>query len=403
MPEFDPYSPSFLADPYPIYAGLPDVFTDGRWNLTFFRRYEDVSALLRDRRFGRDFHHRLSSEEVDAHLYERVYPPQWPHWTRYIRGSFIDLEPPRHTRIRRLVAKAFTRRQAEEFRPLVRALASRLLDEAVNRGGMEAIAYYATPIPIALIAELMGIPSGDQERLLDWSHRIVKVFDDNVSVEDGDAAERAVVEFAGYLTTLVGRRRTHPGNDLVSALIAAEEGGERLSEDELVATCMLTLNAGHEATVHAIGNALLALARHPGEYDRLRRFPSLAGPAAAELLRYDSPLQMFERWVLEDIDWNGWALRKGTKVGLLFGAANRDERRFPEPDRLDLGRVDNQHLAFGAGIHRCVGEPLAIVELEEAVAALAARVGRLALVGEEMPRLESLVFRGVRELRLTLD
>ena len=404
MPErlFDPYSPAFLADPYPVYDDLPDVFHDARWNLTFFRRYQDVSGLLKDRRLGRDFHHRLSTDQVDLELYLRTYPQEWPNWTKYIRGSFIDLEPPRHTRIRRLVAKAFTRRHAEEFRPLVEALASRLLDEAVARGGMEVIADYATPIPIALIAELMAIPRVDHDRLLDWSHLIVKVFDEKVTVEEGNAAEAAVVEFTGYLSEVIEQRRHRPGNDLVSSLITSEEDGDRLALDDLVATCILTLNAGHEATVHAIGNALLALSRHPAEFARLRREASLTGSAAAELLRFDSPLQMFERWVLEDLDWNGHRLEQGTKVGLLFGAANRDERRFPDPDRLDLGRADNQHLAFGAGIHRCVGEPLALVELEVAIGAVAKRVRELHLVTEELPRLESLVFRGVRELPLTL-
>lgn len=398
----DWYSPEFLADPYPFYARLrreSPIFYDDDWDLTFFARHPDVAAILKDRRFGRDVRHAVPPEEIDQEVYRRIYPPQWPTWTKYIREEgFIDLEPPRHTRIRRLVQHAFTRRASETYRPRMQATADRLLDQALEAGEMEAIAGYAAPIPVAMIAELLGIPSEDHSRLLDWSHAIVRVFDRSVSPEEGDRAEEAVRSFRDYLTELLESRRRRPLDDLTTALVQAEIDDERLSQDELVATCILVLNAGHEATVQAVGNGLIALWRHPDQYRRLRAEPALAPQAVEELLRFDSPLQMFERWVLEDVEWEGVALRRGSKVGLLFGSANRDPEAFTDPDRLDLGRQENPYLSFGAGIHYCVGAPLAKVELEVAFTTFARRVASFELEVDDASRAPSLVFRGVPRL-----
>lgn len=402
---FDAYDPAFVADPYPTYARLraeSPVFFDPTWDLTFFARHADVAGILKDRRFGRDVRHALSPDEVDPEVFRRIYPPQYPNWTRYIRDSFIDLEPPRHTRIRRLVQFAFTPRASQSYRPRMEETAHAALDRLLESGSMEAIAGYATPIPLTMIAELLGVPAADQPRLVAWSHAIVRVFDQACTPQEGEAAERAVVEFAGYVRDLIADRRARPGDDLVTALVEARVEGDRLSEDELVATCILTLNAGHEATVHAVGNGLLALARHPGEYRRLRTEPGLIWTAVDELLRYDAPLQMFERWVLEDLEWGGRPLRKGTKVGLLFGSANRDGERFARPDTLDLGREDNPHVSFGAGIHFCVGAPLATVELEVAFSAWASRVEEFGIDAEDIDRTPSLVFRGARRLPVTM-
>jgi len=265
---------------------------------------------------------------------------------------------------------------------------------------MEAIHDFATPIPLTAISELLGVPPPDRLGLVAWSHAIVKLFDRGYQPDEGEAAEAAMVEFTDYLRHLVGVRRSEPADDLISALVegqADDDGG--LTDDELIATCILVLNAGHEATVHAIGNGLLALVRHPEQHARLVADPGLAATAANELLRFDSPLQMFERWVTEEVDWGGHRLAAGSKVGLLFGAANRDPARFQEPERLDLGREDNHHLAFGAGIHRCVGEQLALVELEEVWRVVATRFRRLRLL-EEPRRRPSLVFRGLEDLKL---
>jgi cytochrome P450 len=401
---FDPYDPDFLDDPYPTYARLRDespVFYDETWELTFFARHGDVSTILKERdRFGRDFRHRLEVEEVDPDLYRRIYPPQWPMWTRYIRESFMDLEPPRHTRLRRLVSKAFTRRSSEAFRGRLEAAADRILDRVIEMGSLDAIEEFATPIPVAMIAELMGIPDEDHQRLLEWSHSIVKVFDQNVSHEDGAAAEQATKAFVAYLEGLVAERRALRGDDLISAMVEVEESGDTLTDEEIVGTSILTLNAGHEATVHAIGNSLLALARRPGDYRRLHEGSAPVESAVDELLRFDSPLQMFERWVLEDTEMAEALLRKGTKVGLLLGSANHDPAVFgPDGEGINLARSPNPHVSFGAGVHYCVGAPLARVELEAALGRFAARI-RAVELREATSRIRSLVFRGVERLVL---
>jgi unspecific monooxygenase len=403
---FDPYDPGFLDDPYPTYAQLRSespVFYDDSWELTFFTRHADVSGILKDReRFGRDFRHRLDPGEVDQDLYERIYPPQWPTWTRYIRESFIDLEPPRHTRLRRLVSQAFTRRSSEVFRPQLEEAADRILDRVLEQGSTEVIDDFATPIPVAMIAELMGIPGQDHEQLLRWSHAIVKVFDKNVTDEVGEAAEHATSDFVAYLQDVVEDRRRQGGDDLISSMLEVEEGGDTLTDEEIVGTSILTLNAGHEATVHAIGNGLLALARNQDQYRRLRSGEVGIEEAVDELLRFDSPLQMFERWVLADTEVSGSRLEKGSKVGLLFGSANHDPDVFgPDPEQLDLGRGPNPHLSFGAGLHYCVGAPLARVELEAAFGRFSARVADLEL-NEASDRIQSLVFRGLGRLEVEI-
>lgn len=403
---FDAYDPEFLADPYPTYARLrheSPVFRDEIWDLTFVTRHRDIDSILKDRqRFGRDFRHRLDVDEVDQVLYQRIYPPQWPTWTSYIRDSFIDLEPPRHTRLRRLVSQAFTRRSSESFRPRLEDEADRILDRALETGRMEVISEFATPIPVQMIADLMGIPPADHSLLLDWSHAIVRVFDERVTPEEGDQAEAATRDFVSYLEERLAERRKHPGDDLISAMIEVEERGEALTDFEIVATSILTLNAGHEATVHAIGNALLALSRNPEAYRELTSGNVDMVRAADELLRYDSPLQMFERWVLEDVELDGQTLRAGSKVGLLFGSANRDDEVFAGADYLQLDRSPNPHLAFGAGAHHCVGAPLARVELEAAMSRFAQRVSGIELVSAT-GRIESLVFRGMGQIELELE
>ena len=392
MPGFNAYDPAFVRNPYPTYAWLREhgPFFDEKWGLTFFSRHRDVTAILRDRRFRRDIRHVLPLDQVDR----RTYPEHLPGWYRMVRGSFIDLEPPEHTRIRSAVNRAFTKSRAEVKRASITALATDLLDRLAGRREFDAIADYAAPVPVAVIADMMGIPREQRPDLLDWSHAIVRVFDLNVTAEEERLAEQAVEEFSGYLRALIVARRAVPGTDLISEL-AATAG---LPDDDLIATCILILNAGHEATVHAIGNGILALARHPEVFAALRADPGLLPTATDELLRWDPPLHMFERWVLEDLEFEGVRLRTGDKVGLLFGAANRDSAVFPDPDRIDPARADNPHVSFGLGTHFCLGAPLARVELEEVFGALVRRIEGLTPVLAEPPRTASLVFRGVDRL-----
>jgi cytochrome P450 len=250
---------------------------------------------------------------------------------------------------------------------------------------------------------LMGIPAEDHAKLLDWSHAIVKVFDQNVSDEVGLAADRATADFVAYLESVLEQRRSHRGDDLISAMLEVEESGDTLTDEEIVGTSILTLNAGHEATVHAIGNGLLALATNPDQYRSLHAGEVSIASTVDELLRFDSPLQMFERWVLEDAELENRKLSAGSKVGLLFGSANHDPMVFgPTADQLDLTRSPNPHVSYGAGLHFCVGAPLATVELEAAFGCLAKRVRGIQLV-EKSDRIRSLVFRGVERLEVALD
>lgn len=406
MAQFDAYAPDFVDDPYPTYARLrvnSPVFFDETWDLTFFARHADVSAILRDRRFGRDVRSAVPLEEIDPVVYARIYPSRIPTWTATVRSSFIDLEPPEHTRIRRLVQSAFSRRASESYRPRMERVASGAVAKALEAGAMEVIADYATPIPLTMIAELLGVPVTDQPQLVEWSHAMVRPFDEGCTGEEADLAEQATRDFIAYVGAMIEDRRAHPGDDLLTALVEAETDGDRLTRDEVISTTILTLNAGHEATVQAIGNAWLALGRHPDQYRRLRDDPGLIPRAVDELLRFDTPLQMFERWVLEDVDWEGTRLRRGTKVGLLFGSANHDEAAFSNPERLDVGRPAEGHVSFGAGVHYCVGAPLAKVELQVALERFVELVHSFEIAASHLERTPSLIFRGVETLPIALN
>ena len=405
--KFDPYQAGFLRNPYPTYARFRaerPVFYDEDWRLTFFTRHADIRSVFMDRqRFGRDYRHRLRDEEVDAQLVERIFPSDAPNWVKYVREAFMDQEPPVHTRLRGLVSQAFTRRQSRSFREPIFALANSILDRHLDGEVFDAIAEFASPIPVSLIADLMGIESGNYQKLINWSAAIVVPYDLSAGVEERAQAEAATLEFVDYLKELIETRRTHPGVDLISSMLEVEEQGDKLTEDEIISTAILTLNAGHEATVQGLGNALLALAQHPDQYAQLVEHPDQVPNAVEELLRFDTPLQMFDRWVLEDCDVGGQKLEKGQKVGLLLGSANHDETVFPvDPETLDLRRNCADHLAFGAGLHHCVGAHLARVEFEASLSALVSRVNSLKLAGSLPERKPSLVFRGVSELPLQL-
>ncbi|MFG2694970.1 cytochrome P450 [Kitasatospora sp. NPDC048407] len=394
---FDPWSAEFVAHPYPAYAVLreqsPVVHYEpsDQWLVS---RYADVNALLRDRRLGRTYTHRFSHEEFGQ---SAPNPAHEPFHTLNDFG-LLDLEGPDHTRIRRLVAKAFTPRMVESLRPTVRRLAGELVDGLLADGGGDLIAKVAEPLPVAVIAEMLGVPEADRHLLRPWSADITGMFELNPSEDTARRAVTASLEFSAYLRELIRRRREEPGTDLISALAQAVEDGQVLSEQEMISTCVLLLNAGHEATVNTTGNGWWALLRNPGELARLRSaVDELLPTAIEELMRYDTPLQMFERWVLEDIEVGGVRIPRGSEVALLFGSANRDPERFTDPDRLDLGRTDNPHITFGAGIHFCLGAPLARLELTESYGALLRKAPGLTLVREPEWN-PGYVIRGLKEL-----
>ena len=397
---FDPWNPDFVAHPYDVYAELrataPVSFFEptGQWLIA---RHADVNALLRDRRLGRSYLHLGTHEDFGRQPEPEFQEPFW----RVIRAGMLDVEPPVHTRLRRLVSKAFTPRMVESLRPKIRKIATELAEGLVERGGGDLIAEVAEPLPVIVIAEMLGIPEADRHLLRPWSADICGMYELNPTLEAQHAAVRAATEFAAYLRDLAATRRNAPGDDLISALAQVVDEGDRLTEDELIGTCVLLLNAGHEASVNATGNGWWALFRNPGELERLRADHSLLPTAVEELLRWDTPLQMFERWVLEDITVGGVRIPRGVEVALLFGSANRDEEVFSEPDRLDVGRTDNPHITFGAGIHYCLGAPLARIELVESFGALLRAAPRMEPA--ETPRWKpNYVIRGLSALHVTV-
>ncbi len=403
-PGFDPWSAEFVAWPYDVYAQLREESPLWRFEKTgqyLLSRYVDVNALLRDRRLGRTYLHLASHEEMG-------HPPDPDHlapFWRLIRDGMLDREPPDHTRLRRLVAKAFTPRMVEQLRPRIEEMADRLVDDLLDAGSdgspVDLIATVAEPLPVTVIAEMLGIPQADRHLLRPWSAQIVGMYELNPSAEAAATAVRASVEFSDYLRVLARERRDRPGDDLISALAGVLDDGDRLTEDELIGTCVLLLNAGHEATVNVTGNGWWSLFRNPGELARLRAEPGLLPTAIEELMRYDTPLQMFERWVLEDIEVHGVTIPRGTEVGLLFGSANHDPAVFTDPTRLDLGRTENPHISFGAGIHFCLGAPLARIELLTSFGTVLRRVPKLALATEPTWN-PGYIVRGLSALQVTV-
>ena len=390
---FNPMDPTFVADPYPTYRQLraedPVHHSPmGFWVLT---RYDDVVAALRDPR--------LAKEAIAAFVAARFGAP-----VPIMGLSMLDRDPPDHTRLRSLVSKAFTPRVVEGLRPRIQQIVDGLLTRALEKGSMDVIEEFAYPIPVNVICEMLGVPVEDHERFKGWSLDIARGLDSILLPRDSEVPKRSVASrtaLAEYFRELIAKRRASPRSDLLSALIAAEEAGDKLSENELLATCILLLIAGHETTVNLIGNGTLALLRHPDQLRRLRENPALIGTAVEELLRFDGPVQRTARIPSEDVVIDGHTIAKGEMVMPFIGAADRDPAQFPDPDRLDIGRTDNRHIAFGWGIHFCLGAPLARVEGQLAINTLVQRLPSLALATDAPEFRESLTLRGLKSLPVT--
>lgn len=367
----DPREAQFVQNPYAAYdeirASVP-AFKWEQYGHWCFSRYEDVNALLRDRRFGRQILHVASRAELGW----PEPPARLKPFTEIEQHSLLELEPPVHTRLRGLVNRAFLSRQVERLRPRLLALCNDLIDGFQGQDEVDLLPAYATPIPITIICELLGAPVAMAEQFLAWSHDHVAMYMARRDRAVEDRAVAAVVAFSAYMRGLIAQRRAAPGDDLLSELIRASDERGKLSEDELVTTAILLLNAGHEATVHSLGNAIRALLDHG-----IRE--GLTDDHVEEALRFDAPLHMFTRYALEDMDYNGLKLRKGEVVGLMLGAANRDPERFPAPHSFDVKRADKAHVSFGAGIHFCIGAPLARLEMEIALQTLFSRLPQIRL------------------------
>jgi pimeloyl-[acyl-carrier protein] synthase len=395
---FNPWLEENRRDPVPAYRRLRESEPirrnrfQGTWVLS---RYEDVAAVLRDPRFTTD-----RTRLLPFRLMRRS-SRRHPDFVSLLDRNLLMLDGEEHRRVRGLVSKAFTPRRIEALRPRVEAIVDELLGAAAAKGEMELIHDLAHPLPVVVIAELLGVPLEDRERFRGWSSDVVEILD-LMSGRDGlRPAWRGAEGLAGYFRGLLAERRRAPKDDLLSAMLAAEEDGVALGEADVLALCALLLAAGHETTTNLIGNAVLALLGHPGERKRLQDDASLMPSAVEEFLRFDSPVQVTDRVITEDLDFRGHRFRRGQLAVCLIGAANHDPARFPDPDRLDVGRGDRGHLAFGLGPHVCLGAPLARLEAEAALAGLLRRFPSFTGPTEPPGRRASVVLRGPTALPLS--
>ncbi|CCF85296.1 cytochrome P450 [Nitrolancea hollandica] len=393
-------NPENLANPYPLYEQLrsedPVLWDEflGRWILT---GYADVLGCLRDPR--------MSAERVGAlrsQLPEDVIKELQP-MERVFESWMLFLDPPDHTRLRGLVNKAFTPRRVEAMRPHIQQIVDELLDRVQNIGRMDVIHDLAFPLPSTVIAEMLGVPPEDRDQFRRWSSDIVGISGLIIDPDRAVRAQKSVLALMDYFREIVAQRRASPRDDLISAMIAADDQGKFLSDEELLATCVLLLEAGHETTTNLIGNGLLALLRHPDQLRTLRENPSIIGTAVEELLRYDSPVQLTARIATEDMEIGDKRVSGGNMVILLLGAANRDPAQFLNPNILDLYRRDNRHLSFGQGIHYCLGAPLARIEGQIAFNTVLRRCPGLELTGEPLEWRQAVSLRGLLALPVRFE
>jgi cytochrome P450 len=391
---FDLRVPEIRDDPYPVYARLreEDPVHRGAFGEWIVTRYEDVSMVLNDPRFSNDvriteFHRqRLAAMGERAAEYDTTF-------------SMIGMDPPDHTRLRRLVQTGFSPRQIDALRPRIESLVDELLDPLESDGAMDLMEGFALPLPVTVICELLGVPVTDQPLFHDLVQRML---DDHGEMEEiMERSFEARVGLEEYIGGLLEERRAHPRDDLMSALVRVEQEGDQLSEREVVETAMLLFIAGHVTTVNLVGNGVLALLRHPEELRRMRDDPGIVKGGVEELLRYDGPVHGVSRAALEDVELHGTVIRRADLVTAALPAANRDPARFPDPDTLDLARTDRHHVAFGRGIHFCLGAPLARLEGQIAIPALLRRFPDLALAEGHRLQWTGSFLRGLEALPVT--
>ncbi|MBX3569228.1 MAG: cytochrome P450 [Rhizobiaceae bacterium] len=395
----DPHEPAFVQDPYPLYAFLHDharaVFWE-EYGMWCFCGFDEVNRLFRDRRLGRErpggYMASVAAQGDRTHLAD---------FDRAEASSLLELEPPAHTRLRGLVNRAFVSRQIERLRPSVEALAHRLIDRFEAAGRAELLADFATPLPATIIAEMMGLPAETGAQLVAWSNDMVRMYMHAPTQTDAARANASAHAFAGFIRGQARALRSAPGDDLLSVLVSAQEGGGRLSEDELVSSAILILNAGHEATVHQTGNAVRTVLEQGGDPRRFFATPGETEATVEECLRFDAPLHMFTRHVYEPMELpHGVALGPGDQVALLLGAANRDPAGFADPSAFRPGRADQKNVSFGAGIHFCIGAPLARLELQAGLKVLFDRLPRLRLAQPARLR-DAYHFHGLEALHVS--
>jgi cytochrome P450 len=387
--------PLFVADPYPALKELrnaPGPVWHEEMHMFLAARHGDANDVFRNKSLGRIFKEKTPDFEWEIF--------NWLH-----ADSILDSEPPKHTRLRSLVAKAFNRQKIEGMRPAVERITVQLLDaidEKLKDGkSFDLIADYAEPLPVKIIADLLGFPESEEHLLRPWSQAIVKMYEVNPSVQYQVEAKQAAAEFADYVRDLAISRKKTPGADLISDLASVEENGEKLNMHELVATCVLLLNAGHEASVNAFGNGMVAALQRPDQVKLLRDTPrQITDTALEEFMRFDAPLHLFERTATADTEIGGVLIQEGQKIAALIGAANRDESVFSAPETMDLTRDPNPHIGFGAGIHFCLGAPLARLEMSVSLPALWEKYPTMQLASEPVRR-PTFVLRGYESVAIS--
>jgi len=396
-PPFNPFSPEFVRNPYPSFHRLRADEPMHKSMLGFWvaSRYEDVAKILKDRRCGKGFVERTKQRYGPNAMDEPIFASM-RHW-------MLVQDPPDHSRLRGLVAKAFTARQVESWRPRIRALVSELLDSVEERGEMDFIRDFAYPLPFNVICDILGIPAADRGRFVENTAVSGRVIDPTpMTREELDSANEKYLDVIAYFRDLFARRRETPSDDLTTLLVQVEEEGDRLSEEELVGNVFLLFGAGHETTVNLIGNGMLALLSHPEQWATLKANPDLVPGAVEEMLRFDSSVQMTGRVALEDMDVGGVSIAKGEFIICLLGAANRDPETFVEPDTFDVSRPDVKPQSFGGGIHFCLGAQLARIEAEEAFRALIERLPDLTLAAPDVVEWRpTFTLRGLTSLPVT--
>ncbi|SOC85858.1 Cytochrome P450 [Ensifer adhaerens] len=395
----DVRNPAFYQNPNSAYAALIELGPAFYWREQqqwYFTGYDAVNGLLRDRRFGRQITHVMSREEAGLGAAD----PRLADFDRAESKSLLELEPPEHTRLRTLVNRAFVSRHIEKLRPQIGALAHDLIDGFGPRGEVELLGAFAEIVPVTVIARMIGVPDDMCRQLLDWSHDYVRMYQFGRSADDEARANRAAKEFADYVLKLAAEKRANPQDDLLSLMVQPARDGQYLTEEELVSTTIVLLNAGHEATVHQIGNAVNTILKSGLDPRSLTSDEVKTERLVEECFRISAPVHIFERWALEDVEIHGLGFTKGDKIGLILAAANLDPARFTDPLSFRPERNEGQNLSFGAGIHFCIGAPLARLELNTVLPILFERLPGLRLAEE--PQVKDVYhFHGLESLKLS--
>jgi len=394
-----PRNEAFYRDPYAFYSALhagPRTFLWEDYGHWCFSGFDDVNGLLRDKRFGRQILHIMDRESLGL-------PPPKPHTAAFDRTekyTLLNLEPPSHTRLRKLVNRAFVSRNVEQLRPRIEQFANELIDGFIGDGGTELLRGFAVPIPAVVIAEMLGMPASDAMQLVEWSNRMVAMYMHGVTYESELDANRASEEFIAYVEDMIADRRRVPREDLLTHMLTSEVDGEKLTDDEVISTTILLLNAGHEATVHTTGNGVKAILESGLDQGKLFATDEQTAATVEECMRFDAPLHMFTRYALQDVTLpDGKSFRQGEIIGLMLGAANRDPAKFANAGAFDPYRTDGQNVSFGAGIHFCIGAPLARLEMQVAMRTLFQRLPKLRLANT--PEYKNIYhFHGLEQLNV---